>query len=1283
MNNIYKKMVLLVLLSLCSTFSVLSYAAVAPQFSEGTNEYWYAVRFTRGSVFLTANGINQTMTVAANQYTNSQQWKLVGNENEFFLVNRDGHFAAVKNGTWNDKQNNCPLQEVKSQPAQGFKLLNKGDAYVVESLLKPGKYLNTWAGYDAGTPIGVYNDVDDPNSKIVFEKANSGPFSLSGATNYTPAEKLSLWYTVPAKDAGAGNPWMEYSLPIGNGQLGASIFAGVRNDEILFNEKTLWTGTSKSVGTTGNGWFDKGNGNEYGSYQVFGSINIEDQNGLGRVTNYVRDLNLTNATASMSYTHAGVDYKREYIVSYPDKVVATHLTASQPGNININVTLSPKMSKGASKVSYTQEGKMGLAHFNGKLDVVNFDAHMKVVAKGGSVKASQNGVLVSNADEVTILLAAGTDFDNTKDSFVSGAGQGGLATDMKGRVDAAANQTWDKLYKTHVDDYKYFFDRVHLDLTGSANTMNTKALVDNYSGGSSTNDLMLEELYFNYGRYLEIASSRGVALPSNLQGIWANNNKSAWNADIHANINVQMNYWPAEPTNMPEMHMPFLDYIINMYNSEPWKRFASESGQNRGWTCYTENNIFGGVGAWAHNYVITNAWYCTHLWQHYRYTLDEKFLAKAFPAMLSATQFWLDRLKNVNGEYLCPNETSPEHGPKAEDGVAHAQQLVWDLFDNTLKAVKVLGEDVIPANDLADLKEKFSKLDKGLATEKGPDGQQLLREWKKSNYTAGQNGHRHLSHLMCLYPFSQVNSNSEFFQPAINSLLHRGDASTGWSMGWKINLWARALNGNHAHDILKMALKHSTSYGTNEKAGGIYYNLFDSHSPFQIDGNFGACAGIAEMLFQCHSEVLEFLPALPDTWNNGSITGLKGIGNFTVGVEWKNGQATMLTIDNVKGQKCLVKCAHANKAIDQVSVTVSGKNVKPVAKGNGVFEIHSVSGDQIVIDFTKEPGVDPEPKPEPVYSGQCGENLKWNLAKKTGVMNITGTGAMYDYTAEKPAPWTEVAAEVKSIIFPADMTHIGDRAFAACTQSMEVRFLNNEVTIGVDAFSSSIKTILEVKDVDYAAKAFPLTENKYSEIVYNRELADKKWGTVILPFALNFETAASYDFYELSAVSGKTVTFKYVRNPQANQPYMYRNASGAHALQMISDKTTTIDASAAFSKVVGEWTILGSFAPMTIGGAKLATTYVLSGGKIMNSTNSVQIRPFRAYFNGPAFDAGNPSRAFRIVIEDENGETTDITEVLMDEASENGDIYDLTGRRVMKTVPGHIYIQNGNKFIAK
>ena len=1283
MSRFFTKTALLALLCVLGAFSVSALAGVTPKFSNGTASHWYLIKFNQGGVYLTGHGNGQTATVETYQATDEQLWKLVGDENQFFLVDKKNRYAAVKNGKWDDKSNNCPLQVVTKKPAEGFRLLASGTGYEIESLLFPQKYLNTWGGTGAGTSIGVWKDKGDANNIVVFESNNGGPFSLSGVKNYAPSEKLTLWYTSPAKDNHAGDAWMEYSLPIGNGQLGASIFGGVRNDEILFNEKTLWTGTSKSVGTTGWG----GNNNEYGSYQVFGSIDIADENGLSAVTDYLRDLNLANATASMSYKHGGVDYKREYIVSYPERVVATHLTATQPGSISVTVSLNPKMSMGAGKVAYTTTNTTGDAHFNGKLDVVSFDARMRVVADGGKVLSNGSGIQVSGANEVTIYLAAGTDFDNSNASFVSGTNQ--LASVMEGRVNSAAQKGWTSVYADHVQDYQNYFGRVRLDLNGSANTMDTKSLVDSYRGGTAANDLMLEQLYFNYGRYLEIASSRGVALPSNLQGIWANNNKSAWNADIHANINVQMNYWPAEATNLSDMHLPFLNYIMAMYDSEPWMRYAHESGEKRGWTCYTENNIFGGVGVWAHNYVIVNAWYCTHLWQHYRYTLDAKFLEDAFPAMLSATQFWLDRLKLRDGVYVCPDETSPEHGPKAEDGVAHAQQLVWELFDNTLKAVKVLGEQKcgISSNDLNDLREKFAKLDKGLATEKGPNGQQLLREWKYSKYTAGQNGHRHLSHLMCLYPLNQVNSDSEFFQPAINSLLHRGDPSTGWSMGWKINLWARALDGNHAHKILKMALKHSTSYGTDESKGGIYYNLFDSHSPFQIDGNFGACAGITEMLFQSHSEVLDCLPALPDTWQNGSVTGLKGVGNFTVDVEWQNGKATKLTIVNHKGQPCRVRCKRSHRKMDLVLVTVDGVNTLPVAQANDVYEIPSAAGQTIVIDFTQDAGVtpdpEPDPDPQPVYNGECGPTLTWVLNPTDGVLTIEGTGAMYDFTTENQPTWTGVAAEVTSVVLPEGLTRIGDRAFADCVNVPQMVFTNNKVVFGVGAFAPETSVELNIQDKNYVQMPFELNSNDYDKVVYDRELPIECWATIVLPFVPNLNGLYRYYFYELKEVSTGVVVFGYTESLKPNTPYLYKRVYGSQQSPMVSDGMVKIDPDASMETRVNalgvNWTMIGTYQPMTFSDViDLQTLYVMSNGKLMNSTNSVVVKSFRAYFRGPKY-----SRDVRVVIREKDGTETDITDELVDQMEEDGAVYDLQGRKVDRTIPGNIYIRNHTKFMAE
>ena len=927
---------------------------------------YYFIKFNRANRYMaeSTNGTDNCIRLYSAEQTDEQLWKLVGTKENLQFVNKAGHYIVVSSQAINTTEggnNPNPLRASSQEQSGGFSIVEStnttnGAGFEIIANTKSGnKYVNMWGTPIEGNTLGFWQ-AGDENNVVTFihpDDMSYAEFKTVGITSYAPEHALTIWYDEPATTAklysgGQGySNWMEYSLPIGNGQFGASLFGGVLKDEIQFNEKTLWSGTPAKSASGGTG---------YGKYENFGSVYAEeigDEFGMSAdkaVKNYVRQLDLTTATGMVRFTSPDEQrtYTREYIASYPASVVAAHYTASENGKINLRFSMESGEALNR-ETTYTADG----GSFSGKLQTVSYNTAFKVVNKGGELTTTDEGIEVRGADEVLLLLAGGTDFDASASTYVSGTAQ--LAQNIEARLNDAARKGWEELYAEHEADFKEYFDRVDFQLDGTKNTVTTNKLIDTYSKGNGANALMLEQLYFAYGRYLEIASSRGVDLPSNLQGIWSNMVQPAWNADIHSNINVQMNYWPAEPTNLSEMHLPFVNYIWNMAeNHNEWKQWAKNSGQSRGWTCYTENNIFGGVSSFMTNYVIANAWYATHLWQHYRYTLDREYLKRVFPAMLSASQFWMDRLKKASdGTYEAPNEWSPEHGPSAENGVAHAQQLVYDLFDNTLKAIDVLGTDAkITNTDLTKLKDRFDHLDNGLHTETysgnwGTDrikaNTPILREWKYSAYTASTEGvnHRHMSHLMCLYPFSQVHPGTALFDAAVNSLKLRGDGATGWSMGWKINLWARALDGNHARTILNNALAHSNG------GAGVFYNLFDAHAPFQIDGNFGACAGIAEMIMQSNADTIRILPALPTAWKNGHMNGMKAVNNFTVSTSWKNGKATRITIVNNAGQTMPV----LYKNLANAKVYVDGEYVKLDVDQNGVATLSGKEGTTYVFDF--------------------------------------------------------------------------------------------------------------------------------------------------------------------------------------------------------------------------------------------------------------------------------------------------------------------------------------------
>lgn len=795
---------------------------------------------------------------------------------------------------------------------------------------------------------------------------------LPGVVQQLSAEDdLRLWYDEPATAHDVENVWMEYSLPIGNGQFGASLFGGVQRDEIQFNEKTLWTGGPDDMG-----------GN-YGSYKNFGSVFVEDLSGVmdGVAKNYVRYLDLETAVAGVDFTVGTAEYSRRYLASNPDSVVAVLYETRGDRPLHLLVSMKPGDDLRVTSATYSGNE----ASYGGALKTVDFSARLRVLPldKKAVITTSERGIEVVGAKKVLLLLAGATNYDAQASDFAYDSKV--LSDNVSRRLLQAEKKGWKRILKNHVTDFQRYMGRVDLKLGDASSELPTDDLIRFYNDsqkhvtGKEPEVLYLEQLYFAYGRYLSIASSRGVDVPNNLQGIWNDKSHAPWNSDIHSNINVQMNYWPTEVTNLSEMHMCYLNYIINMAARPNWKRAATDYGKvKNGWTCFTENNIFGGMSTWGSNYFVANAWYCSHLWQHYRFTQDRAFLQRAFPAMWTCAQFWMERMiedrgserfsASPDGTFVAPDEYSPEQNDHpSEDATPHAQQLIYAHLASVKSAIGILGKEAcaLTDDDIDRLNLYLEKTDKGLHTETyladetkhkawtNPrhgvkKGDVLLREWKYAPYDVSRDpSHRHMSHLMALYPLSDIGPSSPYFRPAVNALKLRGDEATGWSMGWKVNLWARAHDGNHAHKIIRNALRHSTSYGVNQYAGGVYYNLYDSHAPFQIDGNFGVCAGMAEMLLQSHTDTLHLLPALPDVWEDGTVEGLCAVGNFQVDMTWEDGRLQKTVVLSKSGLECPIYY----KGIARAKISGKKARVKVIDENNVI--ISTIKGGAYTIDFTK------------------------------------------------------------------------------------------------------------------------------------------------------------------------------------------------------------------------------------------------------------------------------------------------------------------------------------------
>ena len=755
--------------------------------------------------------------------------------------------------------------------------------------------------------------------------------------------QLQLNFSQPATD------WESQSLPIGNGAMGANVMGGIAHDALQFAEKTLWTGGPRSQQG-----YDFGLPNEtdyaaklaviqtqlqhqpqlsaeqvarvlgrkdqgYGSYQSFATVNMHFAHQPAKVQDYQRSLDLNQAVALVTYQYEGVNYRREYFASYPDKVIVVRLSADQPGKISVALSLSTAANRSAElSISEQQISLSGQLHDNKQ----QYATVLQVAQRQGQRRVDEKQIHISLADEVWFTVAAQTNYRLHYPDYLGEDANKQLDASIK----AIAGRSYEQLLQRHLVDYQALFGRLDFGLNQAESTLTTPQLLSGYKRTNSPpEDRALEVLYYQYGRYLLISSSRAGSLPANLQGVWNQYEQAPWSGDYHVNINLQMNYWLADVTNLSETLVPLFDFVDSL--AEPGTQTAQRLFNARGWTLLLNTNIWGfsGLIAWPTAFwqPEAGAWLTSHYYEHYLFSRDIQFLRqRAYPLMLAASEFWLDSLVSDNqGTLLVSPSYSPEHGAFTQ-GAAMSQQIVYQLLSDTADAAAILND----IDNQQKLRAALQKLEPGLRI--GSWGQ--LQEWR-ADLDQPDNTHRHVSHLYALHPGKQISPQltPQLAEAAKVSLNARGDGGTGWSKAWKINFWARLLDGERAHKLLQEQLVNST-----------LSNLWSNHPPFQIDGNFGATAGISELLLQSHSGQLQLLPALPVAWSEGYISGLKARGNITVDLVWQHGKLQLARLISPISQTINLNCANCD--ITSKITTKDGASVNfTMAQGTLQFRADS------------------------------------------------------------------------------------------------------------------------------------------------------------------------------------------------------------------------------------------------------------------------------------------------------------------------------------------------------